>query len=101
MKKFQKMNVLKMKYIKKNNVYDSYYCKKDINISKIEKLMIVIDKIKYRIEFTYDDLFSENGDYLYFNVLFTQEEYVYKNDFILGKPFFKKYPMVFNFNDKI
>ena len=46
-------------------------------------------------------MFSDNGDYLYFNVLFTQEEYIYKNDFILGKPFFKKYPMVFDFNEKI
>ena len=98
--RISKNECFKNEIYKKNNVYDSYYCKKDINISKIEKLMIVIDKIKYRIEFTYDDLFSENGDYLYFNVLFTQEEYVYNNDFILGKPFFKKYPMVFNFNEK-
>ena len=38
-----------------------------------------------------------NGDYLYFNVLFTQEEDEFKNDFILGKPVFKKYPLVFDF----
>ena len=83
---------------------DVYYCKKNVDITKIEKLIIVIDKIKYKIEFSYSDLFTLNGDYLYFNVLFTQDEDEFKNDFILGKPVFKKYPLVFRFltrNEKI
>ena len=83
---------------------DVYYCKKNVDITKIEKLIIVIDKIKYKIEFSYNDLFTLNGDYLYFNVLFTQDEDEFKNDFILGKPVFKKYPLVFRFltrNEKI
>ena len=77
--------------------FDGFYCKKDIDITKFESLKIILDKIKYKIEFTYDDLFTMNGDYLYFNVLFTQEEDEFKNDFILGKPVFKKYPLVFDF----
>ena len=77
--------------------FDCFYCKKNIDITKLEKLLIILDKIKYKIEFTYDDLFTLNGDYFYFNVLFTQEEDDFKNDFILGKPVFKKYPLVFNF----
>ena len=88
----------KREVYKRNDVYDAYYCKKNVDISKIENLVLLIDKIKYKIEFTYDDLFSEYGDYLFFNVLFTQEENIFKNNFILGKPFFKKYPMVFNLN---
>lgn len=88
----------KQEVYKRNDVYDAYYCKKNVDISKIENLVLLIDKIKYKIEFTYDDLFSEYGDYLFFNVLFTQEENIFKNNFILGKPFFKKYPMVFNLN---
>ena len=63
-------------------------------------MTIVIDKISYTIEFLYKDLFIENDDYVYFNVLFTQEEDTLKNSFILGKPFFKKYPVVFNVNRK-
>ena len=74
-----------------------FYCKKNIDITKFENLRIILDKIKYKIEFTYEDLFTLNGDFLYFNVLFKQDEDDFKNDFILGKPVFKKYPIVFNF----
>ena len=77
--------------------FDGFYCKKNIDITKLENLRIILDKIKYRIDLTYDDLFTLNGNYLYFNVLFTQDEDEFKNDFILGKPVFKKYPLVFNF----
>ena len=77
--------------------FDGFYCKKNIDITKFENLRIILDKIKYRIDLTYDDLFTLNGDYLYFNVLFTQDEDEFKNDFILGKPVFKKHPIVFNF----
>ena len=77
--------------------FDGFYCKKNIDITKFENLRIILDKIKYRIDLTYDDLFTLNGDYLYFNVLFTQDEDEFKNDFILGKPIFRKYPIVFNF----
>ena len=82
------------------NFYDGYYCIKNVDVTKFENLTIVIDKISYTIEFLYKDLFTENDDYLYFNVLFTQEEDTLKNSFILGKPFFKKYPLVFNVNRK-
>jgi len=82
------------------NFYDGYYCKKNVDVTKFENLTIVIDKISYTIEFLYKDLFTENDDYVYFNVLFTQEEDTLKNSFILGKPFFKKYPVVFNVNRK-
>ena len=77
--------------------FDGFYCKKNIDITKFANLRIILDKIKYRIDLTYDDLFTLNGDYLYFNVLFTQDEDEFKNDFILGKPVFRKYPIVFNF----
>ena len=77
--------------------FDGFYCKKNIDITKFGNLRIILDKIKYRIDLTYDDLFTLNGDYLYFNVLFTQDEDEFKNDFILGKPVFRKYPIVFNF----
>ena len=76
--------------------FDGYYCKKEVDISKMGVLKIILDKIKYKIELNYDDLFTTKGDYVYFNVLFTQDEDDFKNDFILGKPVFKKYPLVFN-----
>ena len=84
--------------------FDGFYCQKDVDISKMKDLIIILDKIKYKIELNYKDLFTTIGDYVYFNVLFTQDEDDFKNDFILGKPVFKKYPLVFNLvrrNEKI
>ena len=84
--------------------FDGFYCKKDVDINKMKDLIIILDKIKYKIELNYKDLFTTIGDYVYFNVLFTQDEDDFKNDFILGKPVFKKYPLVFNLvrrNEKI
>ena len=79
-----------------NKVFYGYYCKKTVDITKMENLLLIIDKIQYKIEFTYEDLFTKNEGYYFFNVLFTENEDIFKNDFILGKPFFKKYPIVFN-----
>ena len=95
--KISKEECFTQEIYQQKRAFDGFYCKKDIDITKFESLKIILDKIKYKIEFTYDDLFTMNGDYLYFNVLFTQEEDEFKNDFILGKPVFKKYPLVFDF----
>ena len=95
--KISKEECFTQEIYQQKRTFDGFYCKKDIDITKFESLKIILDKIKYKIEFTYDDLFTMNGDYLYFNVLFTQEEDEFKNDFILGKPVFKKYPLVFDF----
>ena len=95
--KISKEECFTQEIFQQKRAFDGFYCKKDIDITKFESLKIILDKIKYKIEFTYDDLFTMNGDYLYFNVLFTQEEDEFKNDFILGKPVFKKYPLVFDF----
>ena len=94
--KISKEECFTQEIYQQKRAFDGFYCKKDIDIIKFESLKIILDKIKYKIEFTFEDLFTMNGDYVYFNVLFTQEEDEFKNDFILGKPVFKKYPMVFN-----
>ena len=95
--KISKEECFTQEIYQQKRAFDGFYCKKDIDITKFESLKIILDKIKYKIEFTFEDLFTMNGDYLYFNVLFTQEEDEFKNDFILGKPVFKKYPLVFDF----
>ena len=102
--KIQKEECFTNEIYQQKKAFDVYYCKKDVDISKFQNLKIIIDKIKYKIELNYNDLFTTNGDYVYFNVLFTQDEDDFKNDFILGKPVFKKYPLVFNLvrrNEKI
>ena len=83
------------------NILEGYYCKKNVDITNFENLKIFIDKIKYKIEFNYQDLFTEFNGFLFFNVLFTQRKDTFNNYFILGKPFFRKYPMVFNIDGRI
>ena len=63
----------------------------------MNRLILIIDKIKYKIEFSNKELFKEYSGYEYFLVVFNSE----KNDFILGKPFFRKYPIVFNLENQI
>ena len=94
--KIEKEECFTQEIFQQKKAFDGYYCKKNVDTSKIENLKIILDKIKYKLEFTREDLFTENGDYIYFNVLFTQDEDDFKNDFVLGKPAFKKYPIVFN-----
>ena len=95
--KISKEECFTQEIYEQKKAFDGYYCKKDVDITKFEPLIIILDKIKYKIEFTYDDLFTVNGNYIYFNVLFTQDENNFNNDFILGKPLFKKYPVVYDF----
>ena len=59
-------------------------------------MILYINKIKYEIVFNYKDIFEEKDEYLFFNIIFPNNEYKYNNGFVLGKPFFKKYPIVFN-----
>ena len=83
------------------NILEGFFCKKNVDITKFADLKIFIDKIKYKIEFNYQDLFTEFNGLLFFNVLFTQRKDTFDNYFILGKPFFRKYPMVFNIDGRI
>ena len=64
----------------------------------MKSLSLFIDKIKYKIEFLSTELFMDYKDYKMFLVIFSDDDdnYYYKSNFILGKPFFLKYPMVFN-----
>ena len=79
-----------------NKIYECFYCKKNVDINNFENLILYINKIKYEIVFNYKDIFEEKDEYLFFNIVFPNNEYKYNNGFVLGKPFFKKYPIVFN-----
>ena len=80
------------------DIFYIFYCKNNTNLRQLEDLILYINKIKYEIKFTYKDIFTidEINNFLFFNVIFLKHDYNFKHDFILGKPFFKKYPIVFN-----
>ena len=67
-----------------------YYCDKDINISKLKN-------VNMTFEFDYNDLFELHDDKYYFLVLMRKESDIW----YLGKPFFKKYQLIFNQDNKV
>ena len=88
-----------------SNFYISYYCKKEVDLTKLKNLYIYIKNLDYTFEFTYKDLFFKNDDdgnnyfLIYFNSEYDEEE---GSGFFwtFGEPFFKKYNLVFNQDTK-
>ena len=88
-----------------SNFYISYYCKKEVDLTKLKNLYIYIKNLDYTFEFTYKDLFFKNEDdgnnyfLIYFNSEYDEEE---GSGFFwtFGEPFFKKYNLVFNQDTK-
>ena len=86
----------------KSTFYFSYYCKKEVDLSKFKSLFIYIKELGFTFELTYNDLFYSNNDgnnyfLVYFNTEYNEEE-EYSNSFfwVFGEPFLKKYNLVFN-----
>ena len=73
-----------------------YYC--DINIEKIlidnlSSMKFYISSSEKPFELTKDELYFKKGNYIYFNILFIDNQY---NNWILGQIFTSKYHMVFH-----
>ena len=80
--------------------YVTYYCKPDVDISKLKNLYFYIKELDYAIELGYKDLFLKAPDgNNYFLVYFNSD---YGSDdgadyfWTFGEPLFKKYNLVFN-----
>ena len=75
-----------------------YYCKKDKSVinqikDKIPTIIFVQEHLRYNFTMNINDLIYEKDDYTFF-LLFSSNNQ--KNKWTLGKPFLKKYPLVFN-----
>lgn len=79
--------------------YTAYYCDKDVDINDIFNESIIFSSTDDKIEFnfTMNELWLEKGKYKYFLILNSASN---NNIWILGKPFFKKYHLVFNSDSK-
>ena len=82
--------------------YHFIYCKKEIgsNINKIKERLpgVILQSNGLNSNFTIDadDLFLENGDYIFCLIYFRFNSEPWK----MGKPFLKKYQFSFNFDEK-
>ena len=89
-------------YIKNNHCFNVtigllgayiYYCDDTINITKFKPLIITTYESNITFELNYNDLFIKKGKYYFFLCYFFKSM---SSSFLLGKPFFKKYMVVFN-----
>ena len=76
-----------------------YYCDKDIDITKINigELTFLDKSISYSFNFSFSELWEEKNGYKYFKII--QHDY-YNEFWYFGKPFFKKFQMVFDYDNK-
>ena len=74
-----------------------YYCDKDVDISKLKNLTFYNKNLNMTFEFDYNDLFELHDDKYYFLVLMRKNSDIW----FLGKPFFKKYQLIFNQDNKV
>ena len=77
-----------------------YYCDKEVDIEKFNfgDISFVKKSSNYSIVFTNKDLWMEKNGYIYFLVI---ENQFFNDNWYFGKPFFKKYPMIFDSDNKI
>ena len=93
-------NKCKEKFYSKRNI-TLIHCDKNFNIINFKNLSFILKDIDYEFILTYKELFIEENDEYIFAIAF--DENVDKKDmtWILGKPFMKKYQLVYDLDRKI
>ena len=80
--------------------FTGYYCDKDVNITELDigEISFVKKQIDYIFNISIKDLWIEKDNYKYFMILQSPSD---ENIWFFGKPFFKKYQMVFDSDNKV
>lgn len=79
--------------------YTGYYCDKDVDVNKIinETIRFYSPELEDILNLKSEDVWMQKDEYKYFLIIETLST---ENSWIFGKPFFKKYHMVFNQDSK-
>ena len=79
--------------------YTGYYCDKDVDVNKIinETIRFYSPELGDILNLKSEDVWMQKDEYKYFLIIETLST---ENSWIFGKPFFKKYHMVFNQDSK-
>ena len=80
-----------------NNTY-YYICNKNINIKDFPSLNFYNQEMNIFFNFTYEDLFIEKNNQIFFLIVFSKED---KKDWVLGRIFMKKYQFMYDLNRKL
>lgn len=77
------------------------HCDKSLDITKFKDLSFVLKDIDYKFVMTYKDLFVEYNNEYIFSIVFSTNQVNKDSHWILGKPFMKKYQLVYDLDRKI
>ena len=90
----------KICFMKKEESLSYIYCNKDkVNIKKFKDIYFFQKDINYTFHFDYKDLFIIKNDILFFNIFFDENDFTHLGN--IGKIFFVKYLLVFNYDKKM
>ena len=78
--------------------YNSYYCDLNTNIKNFPDLEFFNKEINFTFKLNYEDLFVKKNDRFQFLIIF--EQYEKNNRWKIGKIFFQKFLMIFDYDKK-
>ena len=84
------------------NYYEVKVCKNEIYDELLEKIPTIIlkqNELVYNFTLTNEDLLLKHNDHIYFKLFFQDKKYFNKN-WILGRPFLRKYPITIDLDKK-
>ena len=86
-------------YLKRNITI--FHCDKSFNITEFKNMSFILKDINYEFVLTYQDLFIEEKDEYIFSIVFDENVDNKNPTWILGKPFMKKYQLIYDLDRKI
>ena len=93
-------NKCREEFYEKRN-YTIIHCDKSIDIKNFKNIIFFLKDIYYEFVLTYQDLFIEKNNEYIFAIAFDHNVYKSGAIWILGKPFMKKYQLVYDLDRKI
>ena len=88
------------KFNEKRNI-TILHCPKNINIKSFKNLTFILKDISFEFTLTYEDLFIKDNDEYIFGIVFDENVDNKDATWILGKPFMKKYSLIYDLDRKI
>ena len=97
-KYLEKKTCQKEKFLKKYKTRFYITCNSDFDVTKLENVKFFDALNNYNFTFTYEDLFQKDKNKWIFLIAFSEND---KDYWKFGKPFFKKYHLVFDREEKL
>ena len=77
------------------------HCPQNFKISNFKNLTFILKDINFEFNLTYKDLFIKDNNEYIFGIVFDENEDNKDATWILGKPFMKKYSLIYDLDRKI